>query len=129
MWKSTAIAITLTFINTQIQAQNLVCSNNGYQNIVRSGNNNNNTQGVLILKISHPFIYAEYSGIIDKKMQKSNYKILSEDKDSISAYEVPVYEGAFSIGSISISIKENIATAVTANPYGASVTLYNCNSR
>ena len=129
MWKPTVLIIIFTFFNTQIQAQNLVCSNNGYQNIVRSGNNNNNAQGVLILKISHPFIYAEYSGLIEKKMLQSNYKIVSENKDSISAYEVPVYEGAFSISSISINIKENIATAVTANPYGASVTLYNCNSR
>ena len=117
------------FLSLKAHAQNLVCSSNGYQNVVRAGNNNDNTQRILILKISSPVMYAEFSGLIDKKMRQSSYKIVSESKESLSAYEIPTYEGAFSISTISVSIKENIVTTVTLNPYGASITLYNCNAR
>jgi hypothetical protein len=121
--------IALIFISLNSHAQNLVCFSNGYQNIVRSGNNTNNTHNILILNITDATIYAEANNPIDNKMFRNTYKIVSRSKETVSAYEVPMFEGMFAISSISISLQENIATRVTVNPNGASVILFKCNTK
>ena len=93
---------------------------------MRNGNNTNSTQSILILNIADSNIYIESNNQLNDKMDKKTYRIVSKSKESISAYEVPTFGDKFSISSITLSTEEKIATEVTVNPYGASVTLYSC---
>jgi len=121
------ILFFLIFVSLNSFAQNFVCSSDGYQNIVRNGNNSTNTKNILILNIFETNINAEMNNEFDhNKMKKVTFKIVSRNNESISGYEVSPYDLGFSISSLSIHTQERIATRVVVNPYGASVILYKC---
>ena len=122
------IAITILILSKSAYAQQLVCLNSGYENIMHGGNNKTRQNSVMVVSVSNGVMHIEKNNTLSKTTFKELYEITHKSDGEISGYNRSAV-GTSTISSVSINLKINIASHVTLNPFGASVAHYECSSR